>query len=390
LVLAAACCASPGLARSAQAQGSQLEQHLGRAQQYLQQKRPDLAIPELEAAVAIDPANTDTQANLGVLYYFGRNYPKAVPHLKAAVTAKPDLFKIQALLGLAELRLNEQDAGRADLSAALPHLKGERVQREAGDALVASYTATGELDKAASTVGVLLEANPTDPELLLTSYHYYSELATSAMITLALADPESAELHQAMARELVRHGEDDAAISNYREALKINPNLPGLHLELGNTYYNSADVRLQALAAAEFAAAIAADPRDEKAQLMLGEDAARRGDTQAAFEAESRAVELQPDDPDACTALAKALIEMDQPDKARQLLTHALQIDPMNETAHYRLGMLDRKEGKKDEARREIAAYQKYKEMKAKLRTIFRDMRSKMDDKPEDEDGMGK
>ena len=390
LLLSLACFAAQGFCQSVLAPADSLQQHLDLAKQYLQQRRPDLAIPELEAALVVDPANSDTQANLGVLYYFGHEDAKAVPHLRAALVAKPGVWKLQALLGLAELRLNDQEAGRTDLAAALPNLKGEKVQREAGDALIASYTQTGELDKAASAVAVLLEANPTDPGLLLTSYHYYSELANNAMVTLALAAPNSAELHLAMARELSRHGDDEAAITNYREALKINPNLPGLHLELGSVYYNAQDTRLQGLAAAEFAAAVVANPRDQKAQLMLGEDAARRGDTKAAFDAESRAVELQHDDPDACAALAKTLIEMDQPDKARDLLVHALQIDSMNETAHFRLSTLDRKQGKMDDAKKELAEYKKYKDMKAALRSIFRDMRVKMDDKPEDESGMPK
>ena len=102
------------------------------------------------------------------------------------------------------------DAGRADLSAALPHLKGEKVQHEAGDALIASYSATGELDKAAQTVSVLLDGDPANPALLLTSYRLYAELANNAIVTLALAGPDSAELHVAMAHELVRHGDDDA------------------------------------------------------------------------------------------------------------------------------------------------------------------------------------
>jgi hypothetical protein len=72
------------------------------------------------------------------------------------------------------------------------------------------------------------------------------------------------------------------------------------------------------------------------------------------------------------------------------LLEHALQIDSMNETAHYRLSTLDRQQGRVDEAKQELAEYQKYKEMKAKLRSIFRDMRMKLDEKPEDDGGMAK
>jgi cytochrome c-type biogenesis protein CcmH/NrfG len=366
------------------------QKHIEAAQEQMRAHRPDLAIPELEEAVKLNPSDTDSQANLGVLLYFGHHFSPAVQHLRIALKAKPELFKLQALLGLAEMHLNDTENARTDLASALPHLKGEKVQREAGDALVQTYMANNEVDKAASTVGILLDADPTNPGLLLSSYRFYSELANNAMITLALAAPQSAELHQAMAQELARHGNDDAAVANYREAIKLNPKLPGLYYEFGSLLYNSVDEKLQAEAAAQFEAALALDPKDEKAQLMLGEDAARKGDLKKALEAESRAVELQPNDSDACTELAKTLIAMHQPDKARPLLEHALEIDSMNETAHYRLSTLDRQQGKAEEAKTELAQYQKYKEMKAKLRSIFRDMRMKLDDKPEDEGGMQK
>ena len=366
------------------------QSHMAKAQEYMRAHRPDLAIPELDALVKLNPSDTESQANLGVLLYFGHQYEKAVPHLRVAVHAKPDLYRIQALLGLSEKHLNDDQNARADLSSALPHLKGEKIQREAGDALVESYMATSEIDKAASTVAVLLDTDPTNAGLLLSSYRFYAELANNAMITLALAAPESAELHQAMAQALARHGDDEAAIANYRAAIKLNPKLPGLHYELGSVLYNSADEKLQAQASAEFEAALAINPKDEKAQLMLGEDAARHGDLQKAFEAESQAAQLQPNDPDACTELAKTLIAMHQPERARPLLEHALSIDSMNETAHYRLSTLDRQQGKTEEAKQELAQYQKYKEMKARLRAVFRDMRMKLDDKPEDEGGMQK
>jgi tetratricopeptide (TPR) repeat protein len=380
-------CQSPA---SAPAPPALIEEHLAKAQEYMRGHRPDLAIPELDAVVKLNPSDMESQANLGVLLYFGHQYARAVPHLRVAVEAKPDLFKIQALLGLAEKHANEEENARADLASALPHLKGEKVQREVGDALVQSYMASNDVDKAASTVSVLLDSDPTDAGLLLSSYRFYSELANNAMITLALAAPNSAELHQAMAQELARHGNDDAAIANYREAIKLNPRLPGLYYEFGSLLYNSLDEKLQAEAGRQFEAALAINPKDEKAELMLGEDAARHGDMKKASESESRAVELQPNDPDACTELAKTLIALHQPDKARPLLEHALVVDSMNETAHYRLSTLDRQQGKTEEAKQELAQYQKYKEMKAKLRSIFRDMRMKLDDKSEDEGGMQK
>lgn len=378
-----------------QAQASQDKQndfnlHLQRAQGYLRDKRPDLAIQEYEAAIAIDPSNVDAQANLGVLLYFHHDYEKATLHLRAAVEAQPDLWKIEALLGLADYRLKDAAHARPELEASFSHLKGEKVQNEAGEALIDIYNASGDLDKAARVVAVLLEAQPTDARLLKMSYRLYSDLASNAILTLALAAPHSAEMYEVMARELARHGDDQAAIANYRAAIQANPKLPGVYFELGSLLYDSSEEKLQAEAEAEFQAALAANPDDEKSLLMLGKVDERKGDLKAAYDADSRAVALQPDDPDACTELAKLLINMDQRDKARRLLEHATAIDPEDPTAHYRLSVLDRQEGKQEEAKKELAEYQKYKAIKDKLRDLFHEMRVRMDDRPEDNGGMQK
>lgn len=367
-----------------------IRQHLRNAQQYLIQKRPDLAIPEFETALALDPANLDAQANLGVLLYFRRDFAKAAPHLRAAVKGRPDLWKIQALLGLAEYQLKDASNARADFESALPHLKGERVQVEVGNALVESYAAAGDLEKAARTVSVMLESQPTDSGLLLMSYRLYSDLANKAMLTLAMAAPDSAEMHQAMAIELSRRGDHAAALATYREAIRINPKLPGLYFQYGNLLYSSTDQKLQSEAEAQFRAALAVNPQDEKAQLMLGVVAKRRGDLKAAYEAVARAVEMQPDDPDACTELAKILISRNDLAKARTLLVHATEIDPTDYTAYYRLGTLDRQQGKTEDAQRELAEYQKYKDIKENLRSLFHDMPMMLGLKPEEDGGMSK
>jgi len=79
--------------------------HVQKAQEYLRAKKPELAIPELQAATTIDPDNVEIQGNLGVLLYFQGRLADAIPHLRAAVDKKPDLTKIQGLLGIAELTL---------------------------------------------------------------------------------------------------------------------------------------------------------------------------------------------------------------------------------------------------------------------------------------------
>lgn len=360
-----------------------LSAHLQKAQEYLRQRQPALAIPEFEAAVAIDPSNADTQGNLGVLLFFQNKFGDAVPHLRAAVTAKPDLWKIQGLLGLAEAHVQNAAASRADLEAAFPHLTEPPFQLEVGEALIDEDTTAGNLENAADTVSVLLAAHPTDPQLLYLSYRLYSDLAGRSMLTLALSAPESAEMHQVMARELAHHHDDDAAIANYREAIRLNPRLPGLHSELGDILFNSQSTTLQAQAAAEFQAALAANPRDEKAELSLGIIAEHKGDLKTAFARDSRAVELDPNDADAYTQLAIVLISMDKSTKAEQMLERAVQIDPTNYVAHYRLAGLYRQEGKSDASKQQLAEFMKYKQMKDKLGKIFDDMRVASGQRPD-------
>jgi tetratricopeptide (TPR) repeat protein len=369
------CVALPAPIQSAPSKKQQAEQHIRVAQQYLRQQRPDLAIPELQKAVALEPQNVDARGKLRVLLFFRGDYAGAVPELRVAVKLRPGLWKQQGLLGLAEEHTGEIQAGRADLETALPHLTEPKFKAEVGNALVTSYTSTGDTERAAAVVSQLLADQPTNTELLYTSYRLYSDLADKALLTMALTDPDGARMHEMMGRELARHGDEAQAIVNLREALKINPHLPGAHFELGELLYNSSNEQLQAEAAPELQAALADNPNDEKAHLLMGEAAAKRGDTKSAFSEDTRAVELQPDDVDALVDLGKVLMTMNEDAKAQEMFERAAKADPSNTVARYRLSMLYRRQGKTAEAGQQMADYKKYKEMQSKLEKIFHDMR---------------
>jgi len=60
----------PCVSQSAASRQQQIKSHGQKAQEFLRQNRPDLAIPEFGAIVALDPNNVDAQGNLGVLLFF--------------------------------------------------------------------------------------------------------------------------------------------------------------------------------------------------------------------------------------------------------------------------------------------------------------------------------
>ena len=69
------CAAPSAVSQSVPSKKQQAEQHIRASQQYLQQQRPDLAIPELQKAVALEPQNVDARGNLGVLLFFRKTTP---------------------------------------------------------------------------------------------------------------------------------------------------------------------------------------------------------------------------------------------------------------------------------------------------------------------------
>jgi tetratricopeptide (TPR) repeat protein len=389
-LLAVPVLAAPAAQAPAATAPQSAEDHLNLAKRYLADQKAELAIGELKQVVALDPGNIEARGNLGVLLYFHGDYAGAVPELRAAVQAQSDLWKIRALLGMAENRTGDQQTARDDLEAAFPHLADEKVRVDAGKILVDLYSNAGDLEKAASIVSTLLASLPADPSLLYLSYRIHSDLANRAILTMAIADPGSAEIHQAMARELAKQGDTTQAIVNYREAIRINPQLPGVHTELGDLLYHSQDEKLHASAASEFQAALDANPSDEKAELAMGVLAARRGDLNAAYTADAHALQLDPNDSDACTELAKVLIQMDKNDEARLLLDRAIQIDPANYVAHFRLSTLYRHQGKTVEAKQQVELYLRYKQMREKLEKVIHDMRVSSEQDTADHDDTGK
>jgi tetratricopeptide (TPR) repeat protein len=345
-----------------------------KAETYLQEHQPELAIPIFRQIIALDPAYLNAHANLGVLLFFQGDYPSAIPQLRSALQTKPDLWKIQALLGIAEKRTGSLAQAQTDLEEAFPRLDDKKIQREAGLELIELDSSAGQLVKALSVIEALEEASPQDAQLFFVAYEISSQVLDQTLLNMMITAPDSAEMHMMMAGELGRRGDNTAAIAQYRDAIRLNPNLPGVHYELAEQLRTSPDPALNAQAEGEYKAALKANQYDEKSWRRLGEIMAAKGDYRAAEEDYRKALALQPADSDAETDLAIALITTNRTKEAIPLLEKAEKDDPTNLAAHYRLSQLYRREGRLQDAQRETELFMHYTQLKDKMNKIFKEM----------------
>jgi len=227
---------------------SALEQQV---QKHLQEQKPLLAIPLLREIISLDPKNVNAQGNLGVLLSFQGSYDEAIPHMRAALQLQPDLWRVQALLGIAEKRSGNPKDAQNDLERAFSNVEDTKIRIQAGLELIELHSASAQFDKALSVAARLQELSPQNPQVLFVAYQISRQMMDQSLLSMMVAAPDSAEMHVIMAGELGRQGDSANSIARYREAIRLNPSVPGAHFLLAEQLRTAPDPALNAQAEAE-------------------------------------------------------------------------------------------------------------------------------------------
>jgi Tfp pilus assembly protein PilF len=158
--------------------------------------------------------------------------------------------------------------------------------------------------------------------------------------------------------------------------LEINPRLTGAHYELAETILESSpnDAQAQADAEKELEIAVKSDGDNARTECVFARIASKRSDLDAAYAHYSRAFALNPGETEAQIGLGRLLATMDKPQEAAKYLRMAVQSDPLNGEAHYRLASVSRTLGLKDEAAKEFRLFQEIKQTKKDLKELYRQM----------------
>src|SRR4051794_14423961 len=265
--------------------------------------------------------------------------------MRTALQSQSDLWRIEALLGMAEKRTGDPKEAQKDLERAFSNLDENKIRTGAGLELIELHTASAQLEKALAVAIKLQEVAPQNTRVLLVTYELSRQSLDQSLLSMMMTAPDSAEMHMMMAGELGRQGDHTNAIAQYREALRLNPALLGAHFELAEQLRSSSDAALNAQAEAEYKAAIQINEYDAISWRQLGGIMTVKGDFKTAEEDYKRALALQPKDSEAKTGLAIALLSTNRTNDAISLLESAVRDDPTNLVAHYRLSVLYRHAG---------------------------------------------
>jgi tetratricopeptide (TPR) repeat protein len=323
-------------------------QHLQAGMEARKQKRFDVAIAEFRRATEIEPKLAPAFVNLGQAYMENRDYGGAIAPLKRALELNPDMAGAHQLLGYALLA-----GGYA--AEAIQHL--EKVQDQG--ALGIAQLEAGRLPEAVANLQSALAKRPNDPDLL-----YYLGRASgllSKQVTDALVStyPDSSRAHQALGENYFALRRLPEAEKEYREALRLRPDVPGVHLALGQVYAMGSQ---WVKAEEEFRAEARLQPGNAEAAYRLGSALLQQGKAQAARVELERSDRLKPEMPETLYSLGKAASLEGDVAAAEKAWTRVIELEkrsPLTAQAHFGLANIYRKQGKLQEASREMEEFKK-------------------------------
>jgi len=179
---------------------TEVEKHYERAQAAVRSNQSAVAESEFREILRLDPKNASAHANLGVIAFTERDYPRASEEFRTALKLQPNLWNTKAFLGMSELRQAHQATAQPLLEDSFEHLQDDHLKSQVGMDIISLDYHSADPDRATEVLRTLLRIRPPTPDVLYTAYRAYSDLAARALSNLAETAPDSPQMHQILAQ----------------------------------------------------------------------------------------------------------------------------------------------------------------------------------------------
>jgi tetratricopeptide (TPR) repeat protein len=305
-----------------------------------------LASMSLETIFTLDPRSARAYHMRGIRFELEKDWSRAIASYQSALELDPALRGVwSSMARIYERELNDPANARAT------------ADREHRDKAPNTGIALIEGRQPREALPHLLRwraAAPRDPN----AYYYlgeaYTDLKVATIQKLRNANSSSYRLHQILAENYVSIHKKQEAVEEYRQVLKLQPALPGVHYELARLLADSDPEEARHLLEKE----LEIDPGHYLAQSLLGQLLVVMRQSEKAIRLLNAALESKATLVDARRALGKALLETGKPAEALEQLQRVASENTDDEQVHFLLSQAYRALGKPAEASREMKTHQ--------------------------------
>jgi predicted Zn-dependent protease len=336
------------------------------AQQAMAAGRFDTAEAAFLELTKLEPNVAELYANLGAVYFQEGKLDAAMDTLRHALRLKPTLTRVKTLLAICLAESGHSAEALPGLEAGFrssAEPEGNPIKRQCGLELLRVYTALHRDADAVETSLVLNKAYPDDPEILYQTGRIYGNFTYLTMEKLRDKAPNSVWMLEAAAEAQESEKQYDLALTSFESVLRLEPQRPGVHYRMGRVYL----ARFEQLhggkdrdqAADQFRAELAIDPLNANAAYELAQIQYDLGNLDQARQQFESLIERRPEFEQARVGLAGILIETQKPGEAATQLKRAIELDPNDEVAWYRLARALRLTGDQEGQKKALAEFQR-------------------------------
>ncbi|MBZ5543903.1 MAG: tetratricopeptide repeat protein [Acidobacteriia bacterium] len=344
----AAAWGAPARCQVARQQTQSLEEIFHQAQAASSKKDYAQAEKLYRQILDADPTILAARVNLGLAYYWQRKNHEALGEFQRALQASPREFSALLFSGLAHLDLGEYDRAQKSLLAAARVQDMDPLLFWALGSLAMIH---GDSNGAVPLLERSLALEPNNPRAVwLVGQAYarlayrkegkplvpvdYAELTNRALAWMEQQQPDSALLHVFRGDVLEARNLTTEALAEYRQAQKIDPHWPDIHLMIGSLL---GLLGQHDEAQAELEQQLRDSPDDPRALVEMGAGDCRAGKYAAAVPYLERALQRDAANYEATYRLGQALVSLGKDESAIPYLKRAAELSPEKGEPYYLL-----------------------------------------------------
>ena len=310
------------------------------------------AIDKYRAMIKLAPHLAAAYNNLGMLYFYERDYEHAIETLEHGLKLHASMPTSSAMLGMSYYQLGQNAKAEPLLKAAVA---ANPEDNQAELALAQVQIRLSEYQQATITLNRYLVRNPKDQSAWYSLGKTYLQMSQDALGKINQIDPNSVVAHE-IAGEIDESMHNyDVALVEYKKAIDIAPNQPGTHLHMANAFWLMGNWEA---AEKEFGTELAVDPNNCSARWKLANSMLEANQpSDKALDELNQAVKSCPKLMQARVDRARAFVRLERQAEALPDLQLALSENPNEPSIHFLLAAVYRAAGKPDEALEEMKVY---------------------------------